>query len=317
MPTTKSHSGRGSKASKFKGRKPRPNKGYMKKTSKKGAYAPARKKQMVNRRGAIVETKSRTHEDVRFDFPALPDRNDLVTYDTPHLSLAPDSFLCMKQGLDEHLLLGRSCFSKYLNMKIQIRFPQNAFKIDGVNKILPAFPQNYELIWGWIPMPTGFTGNTTPKANEATLDEIHNHMNLRFVDYYNDQQDFLRFIPKKSSTIRIIGSRKVRPDLRRYSTAPAQLDQDTNTYLGSVPDYETQISWKTMKKIHYEPTINIDGQDSTGLYPNYQWLPFCTFVNWDYQKILDVQGTGPENENKRRLMQPEIAWNDIHYFTDS
>lgn len=319
MPTTKSHTGRGRKATKAKGRKPKAP--YMKKTTKRGAYAKPRKKQMVKRRAPMVETKSRTHEDVRFEFPSLPDRNDLETYDTPHLSLAPDSFLCLKQGLDEHQMLGRSLFSKYLNMKIQIRFPQNAFEISatGDNKIIPAFPQNYELIWGWVPMPTGWTGNTTPKANEATLDDVHNHMNLRFVDYYNDSQDFLRFVPKKASTIRIIGSRKVRPDLRRYSTAPAALNDtaDPPLFLGSIPDWTSNISWKTMKKIHYEPTINIDGADSTGLYPNYQWLPFCTLVNWDYDKIVAVAGSGAGKENERKRYQPAVAWNDIHYFTDS
>ncbi len=314
-PTSKSHSGRGRKATAGKRRKPKAP--YMKKTTKRGAYAKPRKKQMVKRRAPMVETKSRTHEDVRYEFPTLPDRNELETYDTPHLSMAPDSFLCMKQGLDEHQILGRSLFSKYLNMKIQIRFPQNAFTIGVDNKIIPAFPQNYELIWGWIPAHTSWTGSTTPKANEATLDDVHSHMNLRFVDYFNDQTDFLRFIPKRSSTIRITGSRKVRPDLRFYSTAPPQLDQDTNTYLGSVPDWTTNISWKTMKKIHYEPTINIDGQDSTGLYPNYHWLPFCTLVNWDYEKVVAVAGSGAAKESERKRYQPAVAWNDIHYFTDS
>ncbi len=317
MPTTKSHSARGRKATYGKCHKPKTR--AMLKTTRRGAYNKARKNQMVKRRAPMVETKSRTHEDVREEFPTLPDRNDLDTYDTPHLAMAPDSFLTQKQGLDEHQILGRSLYSKYLNMKIQIRFPQNAFKIGDDNKIIPAFPQNYELIWGWIPTPTSYTGQTTPAAEDATINNIHDHINLRFVDYFNEKQDFLRFIPKRASAIRIVGSRKVRPDLRHYSTAPAAINDtaDPPIYLGSIPDWTTAISWKTAKKIHYEKTNNLDGLDTPGLYPNFHWLPFCTLINWDYDKVLAVAGSGAGKENERKRYQPAVAWNDIHYYTDS
>lgn len=304
---------------KFAKNAPKMQSRFMKKTSKKGAYTKNAKKQMVKRRAPMTETKSRTHEDVRVDFPELPDRNELTTYDTPHLALNPDSFLAMTQGLREDQIIGRSVFSKYLNMKIKIRFPQNAFKIGADNKITPVFPQNYELIWGFIPMPTGYTGSTTPTAPDATLNDIHNHINLRVVDYYNDKSDFLRWIPKKASTLRITGSRKVRPDLRRYSTAPLELLSDDSKYIGSVPDYETQISWNTMKKIHYEPCTDLegDGNDRPGLFPNYQWLPFAILVNWDYDLVETVAGSGASKEDERKRYQPSCAWNDIHYFTDS
>lgn len=314
-PTSRSHTGRGRKLAGGKRRKPASK--YMRKTTKRGAYRKNAKRNMVKRRAPMTETKSRTHEDVRDEYPTLPDRNELTTYDTPHLALNPDSFLCLSQGLDEHQMLGRALFSKYLNMKIQVRFPQHAFTVDGANKIVPVFPQNYELIWGWIPMPTGYTGQTTPTAPNASLDDVHTHINLRLVDYFNDNKDFLRFISKKSSTIRIAGSRKVRPNLNRYSTAPASLSSDDSEFIGSIPDYTTQISWKTMKKIHYEPSINIDGQDSAGLYPNYQYLPFCTLVNWSYDLIENLVGSDPSKESERKRYQPQVAWNDIHYFTDS
>lgn len=318
-PTSRSHSGRGAKASKFKRYKPRRSRGVMKRTTRKGAYNKTKKSNFQKRRAPMVETKSRTHEDVRVDFPELPDRNELVTYDTPHLALNPDSFLALTQGLREDQMIGRALYSRYLNMKIKIRFPQHAFTIDGSNKIVPRFPQNYELIWGWIPMATGYTGSTTPTAPTADINDIHNHINLRVVDYYNDKQDFLRFIPKKASTLRITGSRKVRPDLRRYSTAPLQNSDEDEPYVGSIPDYDTQISWKTKKKIHYEPSVDLEGEgnDRKGFYVNYQWTPFCVLVNWDYNIITDLHGTDPSKANERKKLQPAVAWNDIHYFSDS
>lgn len=320
MPTTRSHSGRGAKATKFKRSKPKAR-GAMKKTTKRGAYKASRKKVMMNRRGPFTETKSRTQEDVRYDFSGLPDRNELVTYDTPHLAINPDSFLAMTQGLREDQMIGRAVFCKYINMKIQVRFPQHGFTIGSDNKIIPSVPQNYELIWGYIPMPMGCTGKTTPHANLVTVEDIHNHINLRVVDYYDSKKDFLRFIPKKASTIRILGSRKVRPDLRHFSTAQQQVVviDGKDVMLGTVPDFETQISWKPMKKIHYEPSQSLEstGSGKPGLYPNYQWLPFAILVNWDYNLVEALAGTGAANEDKRKLYQPAVAWNDITYFSDS
>lgn len=321
-PRTTEHTGKGRKLTGFKRHKPAWRKGrrLMKRTTRKGAYKPAAKKAMVIRSNPFTETKSRTHEDVITDFPALPARNEFVTYDTPHLALNPDSLLAQKQSLSESGLLGNSCYSRYCNMKISIRFPQHAFTIGTDNKIVPVFPQNYELIWGWVPFPLGRTGSTTPTAPDTTLSDVHNHINLRVVDYMNERKDFLRFIPKKAATIRIKGRRKVRPNLNRYSTAPAQLMSDDSKFIGSIPDYNTSISWKTNRKIHYEPCSDLegDGNDSGGLFMgNYQWLPFCTLVNWDYDLIETLVGSGAAKEDERKRYQPAVAYSDIHYYRDS
>ena len=52
-----------------------------------------------------------------------------------------------------------------------------------------------------------------------TLFDINTHINQRVTDYINEQKDKLRFIPKKASTIRIEGRRRIRPNLNRSSTA--------------------------------------------------------------------------------------------------
>ena len=290
--------------------------GTMARTTRKGPYNPTRKKAMLIRRRPFVETKSRTHEDVKLQYPDQNDRTDFQTYDTPHLNMNPDSFYMMTQGLKEDQMVGNSVFSKYINLKVQVRFSQHSFVINEQNKITPRFPQNYELIWGIVPTPTKWTASTIPAANTATIGDVHAWVNGRVIDYFNERKDKLRFIPKKGASLRIFGRRKVRPDLRFQTTAPLQTTDNVgeDTVVGSIPDYFTEISWKPMRKVHYERTNNLDNEGREGLYPNYtEFMPFCVLVNHDYELVEKAASTSAQ----RLLYQPAVAWNDIHYYTDS
>jgi len=292
---------------------------YMRKTTARGAYKKPRKKQMMKRRAPFVETKSRTAEDVYLQYEDQNDRTDYQTYDTPHLFLNPDAFLMMTQGLQEDQMIGNSVFSKYINLKVQVRFSQHSFIINEQNKITPRFPQNYELIWGIVPTPMKYTNSTTPKANSTTIAEVHAHINQRVIDFFNERKDKLRFIPKKGASLRIFGRRKVRPDLRFQATAPLQTTDNVgeDTVVGSIPDYFTEISWKPMRKMHYERTNNLDGEGREGLFPNYtNFLPFCVLVNHDYELVEKAAGD-PGTAVARQLYQPAVAWNSIHYYSDS
>ena len=191
-----------------------------KKVTRRGAYKPRQKRNFQRKRAPFVETKSKTHEDLVVQFPGLVDRTDFRTQDTQVHHMNPETFLMWKRGMEENELIGNSCYAKYLKMKVGIRFPQSAFTLNGQNKQIPMTPQNYELIWGWIPNELGYTGQTSPKADEANINDIFAHINQRVTDYVDQQKDKLRFIPKAASTIRITGRRKIRPDMRHFSTAP-------------------------------------------------------------------------------------------------
>jgi len=299
--------------------KPKRAKGrYLKNTTAKGAYNKKRKKNFMNRRAPFVETKSKTYEDLRFLFPHMLDHLAFTTRNTPHRFMNPEVFLIHKQGLDEHEMIGNSIYAKYMNMKMTVRFPQIAFSTGGLNKVVPLVPQNYELIWGWVPTPLTATGQTTPSVYDMTLDDINKHINQRVTDYINEQKDKLRFIPKKASTLRIEGRRRIRPNLNRSSTAPPQtIDSVTGSdyVVGSIPDVHTNISWKLMRKLSLEKASNLVKDDTKpnvlheGHFPNYSWLPFCVFVNWDWDNL--PSGTA------RDAYMPSIAYNSILYYTDS
>lgn len=284
----------------------------MKITTRKGAYNKNKKKNFQNRRAPFVETKSKTHEDLVVQFPSLIDRTNWYTYDTEHAHLNPETFFLWSRGMEENQVLGNSCYAKYLKMKIHIRFPQPSQGTSAGNKQIPMMPQNYELVWGWIPNELNFTSKTDPKANEVTHEEINQFINHRVVDYFNEQKDKLRFIPKRASSIRITGRRKVRPDMRFMSTAPPQTIDATvgaDYALGTIPDYFTSISWKMGKKLHLVPSQNLVGSDE-GLYPNFgTWLPFCTLINWEYEAL-------PSGSETKTLC-PSVQYNDCIWYTDS
>ncbi len=289
-------------------------KGYMKKTTRRGAYNKFRKKNMMIRNAPFKETKSKTSEDLRADFPGIIDHLLLDTAVTERRYLNPDTFYCFKQGLDEHQMVGNSVYAKYLKQKVHIRFPQPQFETGGETKVVPLVPQDYRLIWGWIPSPMNLTGTTTPQANQVTLDQINKHINDRVSDYIDEQKDRMRFIPKRASTIRIIGNKRIRPDLSRMSTAPPQtIDSVTGAdyVIGSIPDVHTSVSWNLMRKVQYEKSSKLVGSED-GHFANYSWLPFCVFVNYDFENLPD---TGVPAA--RQVYCPAIATNSCLWYTDS
>lgn len=284
----------------------------MKRTTKRGAYRRGNKNAMMIRRAPFIETKSRTSEDVRVDFPSELDHLDYRINDTEHVHMNPTTFLLQKQGLGEHQMIGKSIYGKYLKMKVSVRFAQPFFTANGVNRVIPQMPQRTELIWGWVPNPLNLTSHTDPTADACTISDINSHINHRVVDYLNQQKDKLRYISKASSTLQIIGRRKVRPDLRyNGSNAPTTLDVASTGIdkgIGSIPDFDTSIYWPLKKKIHYEFSDNLT-TNASGFFPNYEEkLPFCVLVNWDY---IDLQ------DGKENLSVPAVAYNDAIWYSDS
>lgn len=296
---------------------------YMKATTRRGAYKKGNKRRMQIRRAPFVETKSKTQEDLVVQFNGLTDTSVFRTYNKEMVELFPETFYMWKQGLNENECIGNSVYAKYLKMKIGIRFPQPAFTSGAYNKAIPMTPQNYELIWGWIPNELGHTGQTTPKAPETSINDITSFISQRLKDYFDEQKDKMRFIPKQASTIRIVGRRKIRPDLRHMSTAPPQTTDASmgdDYAVGTIPDRFTSISWKMNKKLHLQPTAKLW---STGTYPNEvfheglfagnfgTWLPFAVLVNWDY---ANLPGGGGDST---QAYCPSIQFNDCIWYSDS
>lgn len=308
----KEHSGRGRKLvgpRKFSSR-PRRKSAPMKRTTRKGAYNKTTKKYMSRRMAPFSETKSKTTEDIVNQF-GLVDHIEPQSFNSPTVHINPEVFTAWKQGHDEDEIIGRSCYVRYLKRKIRVTFPQpNITMTSGNPGVIPKIPQRYELIWGFVPAPLLLTGSTTPTAPNCDMAYINGYINERVKDYLNEEKDFLRYTPKKAATLRIIGRRKVRPDLRFMSTAPpATMDPSfSSTYAtGSIPDYTTSIYWPMKKKIHLEKTNDLHGGNE-GLFPNYSSLPFAVFVSWDWESI-------PVDERPEKVCM--LSYNDALYYYDN
>ncbi len=288
----------------------RTNKKSNRKTTKRGAYNKRVKRSNMNARAPFVETKSKTTEDLVNQF-GLVDHINFQNFNSPAVHINPEVFTAWKQGLGEQEIIGQSVYCKYLKRKISIRFPQPNLMSTISSKPMeaPYTPQNYELIWGFVPAPLGLTGQTTPTSPNCSMSYINGYINEKVLDYLNQREDRLRFIPKKASTLRISGRKKIKPDLSRMSTAPIREHSDNNGdyQTGSIPDVHTSISWKMMRKVHFEKSVDLHGGNE-GLFPNYTWLPFCVFVAWDWSDI-------PADNRPESVCQ--LAFNDAIYYTDS
>lgn len=308
-------------------RKPR-NK-VMKKTTKKGAYKKGKVKAWVNRRRPFVETKTRVLSEIAYlnALPALPasglanptDYQPLIAGQTGAVvstgifsQLPLNNYNFMTQvgsmsGVDQSdRMNGNAVFAKWLNVKGKVRFP--------VDDDIARLPQNLEMVWGWT-APMNKTTNTDPEIGELTPIDVVSHVTEQVAEYYNSQVDELMFKPRRNNNLHILGRRRVRPNISRtYQAPPSALAGTTGQYTGGVvPDWKFNISFKIMKKIHYDQggeveysSPNTNPKDRAFI-NNDQKVPFLIFYQPDEGVLY------PDDEDKR----PAVAYNSILYFSDS
>ena len=116
------HTGRGRKLASVRKTSSRPAR-RKPPTRRRGKVA---KKAMVKSRAPLVETKSKTTEDLVGQF-GLNNHIDFFTFNTETVHINPDVFHAWQQGLGEQQCIGQSVFVKYLKRKMTVRFPQPGF----------------------------------------------------------------------------------------------------------------------------------------------------------------------------------------------
>lgn len=259
------------------------------------------KKAMVKSRAPLVETKSRIQSEIALG-TQIPQSKDFAIMKNTFNLLPLHAYTCMEQGIGEHQMLGNSVFSKYLNAKVQIRFP------GGQNLINDrAFPM--ELICGWIPSSLAFSTFTTPQVNQVSPSDISAYIVQRISEYFNARTDRLDFIPKHASNLRITYRRSIKPDLSKSTVAPASAYDQA----GHIPDVMLYPKWTTNKKVTYEEGNTYGdgvGTDRRNFFNNYSWIPFMVL----YQPMSQGEGgTSPLPDAKC----PRVSYNVAHYYTDS
>lgn len=337
MPKKSSGSGRG------RGR-PKGSK-TMKKVTTKGAYKSNVKNQMTLRRAPIVETKQRVASDIAHINGFLPGSNSvgnvanplnwrsLVTDDA--FTLIPlNSFYRQSRGLEEHQIIGSSLYSKFLNFKLQVQFPEgkditlfstqvNNNGDDPVgtpysvpNKMIQESTKVY-LITGWItqnmncPVSQDVQSNglahagQRPQRDQCEQGDLIRYISNQLRPYFDDGYDKLQFRPKETTNIKIDKYVRLKPDLSHaIGTQATPLVQGANEEgatveyaTGSIPQVNKSHNWKTNRKVHYTQGQNTSfSTDSQNLYPNDSWLPFAVIYNPDY--LNQVQYNLPSQDPK-------------------
>lgn len=345
---------------------------------KKSAYAPKAKKAFKRMSNPLAENKQLLGSEISAtvgtdvdgkvvltDYSAPPiDQYGAPTgagghaMNTMHFHFNPDSSMYQTHGFDESQMVGRSVYQTLCAAKFLIKWPQPTMNTGitngaGSGKLfgaIPDQPMNYKLYWGWIPKKLLFTGQTSPAANGASAFDVEQAINQRVVDYFNERQDRIQFIPKSAATIKIVGSRKLSPPWNsrsgRLPTTYVVQDGDdgsekplVNTvHQGEIPDTLVKIKWDINRKIHFEPSATfghraadptatppVQAQNialangATVFYKNYDWLPWATIVSYNHDKLpVDNPGAAnPDDRFERTRRCPQVLVNDITYYRDS
>lgn len=273
------------------------------------------KKQFVRQRQGVVETKSRTHEEISADPPPGTDMNlannkhkyiidptnyQYISNTQAYTFFHPTSFLSFNQGMDEMDLNGLTAFIKAVKMKFSLLLPY------GTDAITAPF--NLYLVHGYV-QSLNHTNSTLVPAHLTSRSDVRDHIEKRVKDYFDERQDKLRFIPKSGVTVNIEGYEKL-------------LNNKKTNWLAEITSaqapYNKSIRFGINKKVKYEkgfpqtsePNIN-PSKYEVHLYPNYTRLPFVLLYSPQHSSMpQDAIGV---NDNKKM----RVAFNDCTWFTDS
>lgn len=289
------------------------------------------KKQRVKENAIFKETKTRTDEEVHARFSAaLPaayyNQNPLVFHPFPTADkvfpLKIFALDAQQQGIDEEMMNGRSIYAKYMKMKIQLSFPEAAN--------VPQDQPDIYIVHGWIKKSPDLNGIQTVQTVTDPADWNLQHdwdwMRAELEPYFDQREDKLRYIPKQNSNLAIAGYHRINPKVRegfgRQRTTQYEFAAGGNPAqvlsTGTLKDYHRTLTWKMMRKIHYEVGAASQFQSEAAhisrtnlCYINMnQWRPFACLYCPQF-------GDNVTNPPLTAANFPKVAYNSIVYYTDS
>ncbi|AXQ66399.1 MAG: putative capsid protein [Cressdnaviricota sp.] len=279
------------------------------KTTKKGAYKPARKKAFQARRNPFIENKTREAKEFSASLDpmrdktatsgplavptAFPDPTDFryMPVDDAQTIILPSPFYSMNRGLTENEMIGSAIYGKYLKTKIQLLAPEGANMID--------YPSNLYVIHGWVTAPLQATGLTVPSVTGTTYVDVFTHVYNYIKEYYSVRKDTLEFPEKRVQHIQFLGSRKVLTD--KNANIPVQGVSDVATSRGALAPINISCKWDINRKIHYSQGTSVAANGNPSNYPqavfnypNNSWLPFVVLFNPQFASTPGYDATAPD-----------------------
>ena len=351
--------------------KPRKN---LRSVSRRGAYAPRVKKQMMNLRNPIIENKSRIHSDValansheietrddseaeNFEFLTQGDTQQplnwrLIPNDDAFTLIPLTPFYRMQQGLKPYQMIGDTVMAKWLNTKIEVRFPQGEIfpKIHGDTTTLyrnMMIQENAKVyaIWGMITKainaPLISVGGVAKPLDQWTQANILSYIQSELQPYFDNDYDKLSFRPKETTNIKIEKYVRLKPNLSETIAAPATPASGNGNSVtaisqatGSVPSIQKSHTFTFNRKVLYtegypaeQQSGEIDFQN-LGPYQGDTHLPFLILYNPGFAAMDSVQhqtaGTKDpvsrvdfSETDERRTQNMFVRYNSQYIYSDS
>ena len=307
----------------------------MKKVGKRGAYKKTVKNQMVMRRAPMVETKQRVHSDIAIINGHPAGSADLVNplnwrtlaTDDAFTSIPLRSWTRMSQGFGEYQCIGNSIFSKYLNFKLQFRFPRNeqivlpdptgksVMTYSALNRMIEQ-PTKVYLICGWVTESLNYPINNQPSPSlpaqsNATGLAIQNYIEQQLAPFFDDDEDKLQFRPKQTTNIKIEKYVKISPNLSNAIGTQATPQKSETTAFDGASRPSGGSGQATL--IAYGPNGGASGQAdvtstatvaATGSIPD-------VYRSWSVKtnrKLPLTEGTAISEPNDNQNLYPNNSW---------
>lgn len=324
----------------------RANPKNLRKTTKRGAYKPARKKQMAIRRAPLVETYKyqsapTANESIRLSrttaYNNIMNRAFIAGYrqslDVPFDGLSTDA----TPGLGVHVgdlrgptCRGRDVYSKMTALKMRFEFPEN------IHSIRTAY-QPPIVYWGWIKKTAFRTTAMTPAPAAVNEDFFKDLIDHELQAQFNEANDRLDFTDRRTSQYKIIGKKVIRPNRNKSlsqfqnglvsggtlvalpvngdSTTPLPGgDDESMSVLASLPPVYHTCKWQVNRKIGLQRTTAWDGSSNNEqFYPADCYVPFCFVFNPSFASQINSASVSGETDHG----QIQVSWNSVHYYTDS
>lgn len=284
-------------------------KGKKGSTVQKKFQLPAAKNSVVRSLAPIAETKKFTGWN---GTAPIGITSDYMPINSPYKLWYPYSFMNMQNVTDMpagnnsfSAIEGRSLYSKYLSMNIEITYPH------GTNS--PTEPvEPVEIIWGFCE-PLNLTPFSTPTESTVSRVDIANHINRQLQEDFDSSDDPMFFKEKRRRHYNIVGRRKIKPD--KNSMIPQSIP--SGSWSNSAASIQTKISWTTNKKLRCVRSADnaTGGLGVPFVYPNSAYIPFVLVYNKSYASysanVIDPDPTKPPE-----IKQIGYRHHDCHWFND-
>jgi len=225
------------------------------------------------------------------------------------IPINPFYFMKSRLDLDKlNAVEGRDIFSKYLQTKLEIKYPESVFGPQGGTRPI-------EVVYGFC-APLNLTDRTTPTETDVSAQEVLDHVIEQVARDFDSINDTMDFDTRRRRSYNIIGRFKVKPNNNGLIPSPFRSDQaggQIGALIGNrdVPPLRRNVKWPMMKKVRL---IRSDNDPTERfIYPNQAYLPFLLLYNPDHANY-SPNTTNPEGTLE--VKQVKVRYNSAHWFND-